>query len=95
MNDQKRINHRMYLETDDGRFVPISHLKESNDQDLILQTIGPIKRAIKEAIHGLTPIVGRDNIRAWVDEIIAEDYDADGPQTPFPDEHFNQQGGDE
>jgi hypothetical protein len=30
---------------------------------------------------------------AWVDEIIAEDFDADGPQTLTPHEFDEQNGG--
>lgn len=92
-NTAKRVNHRMFLETDDGRFVSVSHLQNADDPDLILQTIGPIKRAIKYAINGLAPICGRDRLIAWVDEIIAEDFDADGPQTLTPHEYDEQNGG--
>jgi hypothetical protein len=92
-NDHKQISHRFFLETDDGRFVSVSHLQQTVDPDLIQQTIGPIKRAIKEAIGGLGPIVGRDRLIAWTDEIIAEDFDSDGPQTLTPHEYDEQNGG--
>jgi len=43
---EKHINCRTFLETDEGRFVSVSHLQKTDDPELILQTIGPIKRAI-------------------------------------------------
>lgn len=92
-NSNKRITHRILLETDDGRFVHVDHLQKTDDPDLILQTIGPIKRAIKDAIGGLGPICGRDRLVAWVNEIIAEDFDADGPQALTPHEYDEQNGG--
>ena len=91
---QKAI-YRHYLETSDGVIRPmlsLTKMSEAERDALIDSAREVMKREIKSAIWGLAPIFGKDQVLALVMQVMAEDFDPDGPQTPLPGDE-DEEGG--
>ncbi|QIJ75076.1 hypothetical protein GU700_11030 [Methylobacterium sp. NI91] len=74
---------RAFLELPDGTHKA---RQQFTDTDTI-QATAVIRRDLKRAVHGLAPLFGEDFILALCAEVMSEDYDPEGYQTPSHFEH--------
>jgi len=89
-----RVNARAFLETLDGTFIDTEHLRSDPNQAAILECVAHvIRRDLKSALMGLGPLFGEQQLLALCTSVIREDFDPDGPQTPFPAD--DEEGDDE
>jgi len=72
---------RQALELADGDLISTRAFRAAPTDVLLNSIRAAIERDIKEAISGLSPIFGKDQILALCMKIMDEDDDADGPQT--------------
>jgi hypothetical protein len=79
---EKRIRAVNMLEVADGYFLPTKEICSApNSSELVSQATAVLKAQLKDGLWGKASHFGREFILALVMEIMAEDFDADGPQT--------------
>jgi hypothetical protein len=79
---EKRIQTVQMLEIADGYFFPVKEIHSTpNRAELVAQATAVLKSELKDCLWGKAPLFTREFILALVSQVMAEDFDADGPQS--------------
>jgi hypothetical protein len=73
---------RKLVEVANGTFMTPKMMEESPDSTrLVAEAVAVLRSELKEALWGLGPVFGKENLLRTCAEVIDEDFNADGPQT--------------
>jgi hypothetical protein len=80
-----KITKRGYLEIDEEVFMNVDDIfKATNRDELLKQATNVVLSDLKDTLHGLGPIFGRERLLGMAAKVIDEDFSAEGQQTPLP-----------
>jgi hypothetical protein len=83
---RRRVRHMLELKS--GEFISPREVK---DAATAYSALAVVRMQLKEALEGLSPLFTKEALLAVCIEVMAEDDDADGPQTKLYCHHIEDQ----